>query len=255
MGLRTSTHRSRSTSGARARDTGRSGSLSVDEVFSQLRSGSASLHRLRDKSEAIQRNRQRIVLADLVHFVDADRALEISDSLIERFGSIGSVLSAANQVLVEDACEPALANILACARAAMMESLHEDVRRSSFDPSDNRFKNYLVSRFKELRTETLISFFLDANMSHIADQIDASGTHNSIDIDVKKLLRFAVSIGSSNIILSHNHPSGNPLPSRSDIMFTYALSRACKSLGINVVDHIIVSGPKLFSMRNAGHIS
>lgn len=255
MGLRTSTHRSRSTSSARAENTDRSGSISVNEVFSELRGCSASLRRLRDKSETIQRNRQIFVLADLVHFVDADRALEISDSLIERFGSIGSVLSAANQSLVEDACEPALANILACARAAMMESLHEDVRRSSFDISDNRTTKYLVSRFKELRTETLISFFLDSGMNYIVDETDMSGTFGSIDVSIRKILRVAVSIGSSNIVLSHNHPSGNPRPSKSDMVFTTLLNRACNTLGINIVDHIIVSGTKLFSMRSAGLIS
>lgn len=255
MGLRTSTHRSRGTPCARARNSDRSDTVSVDEVYAQLRGGGTPLLRVHDKSEAIQKNRQRFVLADLVHFVDADRALEISDSLIERFGSIGSVLSASNQVLVEDSCPPALANILACARAAMMESLHEDVRRSSFDISDRRMRNYLISRFKELRIETLISFFLDSNLNYIADEIDISGTHNSIDIDVRKFLRLAVSLGSSNIVLSHNHPSGKPEPSESDINFTRAFSRSCRSLGINLVDHIIVSGPKMFSMRNAGLIS
>ncbi|MEQ1517878.1 MAG: JAB domain-containing protein [Usitatibacteraceae bacterium] len=194
------------------------------------------------------------MLADLVHFVDADRALEISDSLIARFGSIGSVLSAANQPLVEDICEPALASILACARAAMMESLHEDVRRSTFDLSDDRTTKYLISRFKEVRIETLISFFLDSNMNYIVDEMDMSGTFSSIDINIRKLLRIAVSIGSANIVLSHNHPSGNPYPSKADIVFTQVLSDACNTLGIRIVDHILVSGTKLFSMRNAGLI-
>lgn len=91
-------------------------------------------------------------------------------------------------------------------------------------------------------------------MNYIVDEMDMSGTFSSIDINIRKLLRIAVSIGSANIVLSHNHPSGNPYPSKADIVFTQVLSDACNTLGIRIVDHILVSGTKLFSMRNAGLI-
>lgn len=73
-------------------------------------------------------------------------------------------------------------------------------------------------------------------------------------IPLKKIIADALRLGTSGLLLSHNHPSGDPTPSTADIRATRQLARAAEALDIRIVDHLIIGGARRFSLRAAGLI-
>lgn len=76
-----------------------------------------------------------------------------------------------------------------------------------------------------------------------------SGNPGSVTIGYRELIRTALRIDATGIILAHNHPSGKAAPSPRDVTSTLDLERVCGKLGIELVDHLIVAGGACFSFR------
>lgn len=107
---------------------------------------------------------------------------------------------------------------------------------------------------KENGKEHVILFCLDGNHAVCAYNIVSIGGQTSAPIHPREIFQMALLAGSVSIILAHNHPSGNPEPSREDLSVTAALSDAAKLLGIRFLDHIIVGDQSFYSMSDAGHL-
>lgn len=97
--------------------------------------------------------------------------------------------------------------------------------------------------------EVWIIFLTTAN-TIICKEMVSMGTLNQTSIDARTILRRVLLNNAGNIILAHNHPSGNPKPSEQDIEFTHKLKGACEIMGIGLIDHIIVSEKKLYSFAS-----
>src|SRR5205085_11642091 len=82
--------------------------------------------------------------------------------------------------------------------------------------------------------------FLDKRNQLIADEVQQSGTVDHTPVYPREVVKRALELSATAIILVHNHPSGDPTPSRADIQMTQAIIEVAKPLGINVYDHIIV---------------
>lgn len=97
--------------------------------------------------------------------------------------------------------------------------------------------------------------YLDRNRRLIKWQLFNTGDHNSCDIDVEKLLRTAAILDAKGLILAHNHPGGKTSPSPADLKTTEYIFRGCQFLGIELIDHVIVSsGEGPHSFNRAGYI-
>lgn len=83
----------------------------------------------------------------------------------------------------------------------------------------------------------------------------AEGTTNSVCIDIKKLLLFAQKNNSENIIIAHNHPNGDHIPSNDDISLTRELHKNLKIIGINLIDHVVVAKGQATSLKSVGVIN
>lgn len=94
--------------------------------------------------------------------------------------------------------------------------------------------------------EAWVAFLTLAN-TVICKEMVAKGTLNAASIDCRTVLRRALLNNAGNIILAHNHPSGNPRPSTKDIEFTNRLRDACKLMGIELLDHIIIADGSFYS--------
>jgi DNA repair protein RadC len=81
-----------------------------------------------------------------------------------------------------------------------------------------------------------------------------SGDAMQVMMPMRTIIADALRLGSSGLLLSHNHPSGDPRPSRADISATRQLIRAAHALDIRVHDHLIIGGDRQFSLRAAGLI-
>jgi DNA repair protein RadC len=106
--------------------------------------------------------------------------------------------------------------------------------------------------FDYLKYETK-EMFIVANMTtqHTINCVEvvATGTVNSISIRPSEVLRTAVILNMPSVILIHNHPSGDPTPSSSDLSFTRKVTECAKVLGIDVLDHVIIGLDRYISLR------
>lgn len=79
-----------------------------------------------------------------------------------------------------------------------------------------------------------------------------AGEATRVFVPVRAVIGDALRLGSTGLLLSHNHPSGDPTPSRADIAATHLLARAAEALGIRVHDHLVIGGDQRVSFRAAG---
>lgn len=107
--------------------------------------------------------------------------------------------------------------------------------------------NYLKYRMQSLTQEQLIAIYLNVKSEIIDTKILTIGTANQTIIDPKEVMKWALKLSSSHVVIAHNHPSGDPTPSRQDIASTDYLISFAKSLDITIVDHIIIGQNKYFS--------
>ena len=121
--------------------------------------------------------------------------------------------------------------------------------------SPEEIYNYLCYSMRDLRKETFKIIYLNSQ-SQIIDTITLSkGTVNSIFIHPRQIIEGAIKYNAASLIFVHNHPSGNPKPSRGDKQLTGELVFIGEILKIRVLDHIIIGGNKYFSFADQGLIT
>ena len=111
-----------------------------------------------------------------------------------------------------------------------------------------------VSHIRENKKENFVVLYLDARNKLIYKETVSIGTLNTSLVHPREVFEPAVRNLAVQIILAHNHPSGDPKPSKDDLAITKRLTETGKILGIEVIDHIIVTGNDFTSLRNRGNI-
>ena len=105
-------------------------------------------------------------------------------------------------------------------------------------------------RMQDLDHEEVWAVFLDLRAKVIDQQMLSKGTLTQTSIDCRTVLRNALLVNASSLILLHNHPSGDPRPSQQDIHFTDRLNKACSLMDIKLLDHIVIGQEGFFSFAN-----
>lgn len=112
-----------------------------------------------------------------------------------------------------------------------------------------------MSHLRGKPREELRALYLNSRQVLITGELVAIGSNNYVNARTSDILRPAIEYQASGIIIVHNHPSGDPAPSKEDIRFTRNLVRAAQLVAIPVLDHVIISGDKHYSMQAAGIIN
>jgi DNA repair protein RadC len=107
---------------------------------------------------------------------------------------------------------------------------------------------------RESKKETFVELCLDTKNQVIRESTVSIGSLNANIVHPREVFRFALIESAAHIIVAHNHPSGDPTPSREDIEITKKLTETGKIMGIDVLDHVIIGDGRHFSMKEAGHI-
>ena len=115
--------------------------------------------------------------------------------------------------------------------------------------------DYLRADLAALTVERVRVLHLNSRNMLIRDELMAEGSIDQAVIHVREVIRRAMDLGSAALILVHNHPSGDPSPSRADIQLTRDIAEAGRKLGITVHDHIIIGANGHSSMRTSGLLS
>lgn len=189
------------------------------------------------------KERSRSVLAQLIAAVEPDDSMILADALLTEFGSIGRVLSESNEALQRVVGEQlAVVQLLMAAKKLLMVELESDVPKKLVSATDEKLIRYLQAGMGSLANETLRVLFLD-NANHlVGDQEFGAASPRKILVQPRCILKRALELNASAIILVHNHPSGEVKPSKSDIKFTLSIKVLCRELEIALHDHIIIAG-------------
>lgn len=130
----------------------------------------------------------------------------------------------------------------------------EAARKSVYFNNPANCARYYMQDMRHLEQEELRLAYLDTRQKLISDSVITIGTVNASLISVREVLIDALKHQAVNIIMIHNHPSGNPNPSSDDKKVTEIVANGCKSVGIYLNDHIIIGDNTYYSFREQGNL-
>ncbi|WP_306222772.1 RadC family protein [Bosea beijingensis] len=179
----------------------------------------------------------------------------LAKELIQRFGSFAEVLGAPAARLTEiDGVSESVALDLKIVEAALKRMAKGAVGKRPVLSSWSSVLDYCRMAMAFAEREQFRILFLDKKNILIADEVQQTGTVDHTPVYPREVMRRALELSASAIILVHNHPSGDPTPSGADMRMTRELVDIAKPLGIAIHDHIIVGRDGHASFRSLGLI-
>jgi DNA repair protein RadC len=179
----------------------------------------------------------------------------IARDLLDHFGSLGAVLAAQpNRLAGWLEGDQASIFLLKIVRVAVRMTLREPLEDRPVIGSASALMDYLSVTMRHEAIEATRVLFLDRKNALIKDETLHRGTVDHTPLYPREVLRRVIETGASAIILVHNHPSGDPSPSKADIAMTKELIAALETIGGVLHDHVIVGRNREISFRKSGLI-
>jgi DNA repair protein RadC len=177
----------------------------------------------------------------------------IAKGLLERHGSFARAIAATPQDLraTEGLGEAGIA-ALKLAQAAALRLMRAEVLDRQVLNNWDRLMAYLNAALAREKIEQFRVLFLDNRNRLVADEAQGRGTVNHTPVYPREVVKRALELQASALILVHNHPSGDPSPSQDDIAMTQEVKSAATALGITLHDHVIVGNGCWLSFRREG---
>jgi DNA repair protein RadC len=174
----------------------------------------------------------------------------IAKALLQKFGSFAEVIAAPparlrEMAFVGDAVVTELKIVKAAAVALSKETMRKGLTLNSFAG----VLDYCRAAMAFRETEEFRVLFLDKKNGLLADEVQGQGTVDQTPIYPREVIRRALELNASAIILVHNHPSGDPTPSKPDIVMTENIASLAKPMGISLHDHLIIGRHGHASLR------
>lgn len=179
----------------------------------------------------------------------------LAKSLLQRFGGLAGVLNADPRALAKhpgmgEASAAALRLVAVAARRLARTGVQEQPVLGSWQA----LLDYLTIDMAHLAHERVRVLYLNTHNRLIGDELMSEGSIDEAAIHPREVIRRALDLGASALILVHNHPSGSPEPSRADIQITNRIAEAGRLLGIVVHDHVIIGRQGHVSLKAKGLI-
>jgi DNA repair protein RadC len=182
-------------------------------------------------------------LLELVLFAALPRrdVKPLAKALIAKFGSFAEVIAAPRERLAEldGVSESVVAQLKIVEAAALRLAKTRLLGRPALS-SWSALIDYCAAAMARSQTEEFRVLFLDRKNVLIADEVQSTGTVDHTPVYPREIVKRALELAATAVILVHNHPSGDPAPSRADITMTRDVTDAARALGIVVHDHVIV---------------
>ena len=177
----------------------------------------------------------------------------LAKELIATFGSFAEVIAAPLGRLSEiKGVSDKTALDLKLIKAAATKLGQENVMNRPILSSWSALLDYCRSAMQYEGKEQFRVLFLDKRNRLIADEVLGHGTVDRAPVYPREVIKRALDLNSTAIILAHNHPSGDPTPSQSDEQMTKQIIEAAKAIGVSVHDHLIIGRNNIASFRNLG---
>ncbi len=237
--------------------TGISGKGSANRILSPVERAESLLTWAR---AAAAHNIEKLKPIDIVLLLSsfvfpAHVAHEFARDLLAEYGSVGTIIAQAEEKLSqEDPPHRAFWELCQIVTAAMRDTLKEPIINNFHFATWKDLTNYLRLALGNEKEECFRILFLDSRNALIKDELHNKGSNNYVQVYPQKIVKRTLELQAASIIFVHNHPSGNPYPSETDIDMTQELETVLRLLGIDLYDHVIVSRSRCSSMRKLGYI-
>ncbi|MEM7641121.1 MAG: DNA repair protein RadC [Pseudomonadota bacterium] len=177
----------------------------------------------------------------------------LAKRLLQTFGDLNRVFAAPPARLSEvKGVGPAVVEQLKILEAVGHRMARAKVIQRPVLSSWDALLDYLQTAMAHQETERFRVLYLDRKNVLIADEELAEGTVDHVPVYPREVVKRALELNASALILVHNHPSGDPTPSEADVTMTYAIRDAAEVLGIVLHDHLIVGKARELSFRSEG---
>src|SRR5262245_19513700 len=196
-------------------------------------------------------------LLELILFRAAPRrdTKPLAKALIARFGTFAEAVNAPDELLAEvPGIGEAAITELKLVRAAAVRLMRGEVLERPVLSSWAQVLDYCRASMGFASKEQFRILFLDKRNQIVADEVQQTGTVDHTPVYVREVVKRALELSATAIVLAHNHPSGDPTPSKADIEMTKQIVSAAKPLGVVVHDHIVVGKKGHASFRALGLI-
>jgi DNA repair protein RadC len=225
--------------------------------------GTRHFHGHRDRLRARFREKGHATLADyellemaLYRAIPRGDTKPVAKALLKKFGSLNEILAATRERLKEtEGVGDRVVDELKLIRAFAERTAGEAVRQRPVLSSWDALLGYCRTTMAFEEREQLRILFLDKKNALIADEVQQTGTVDHTPVYPREVIRRALELSATAVILVHNHPSGDPTPSRADITMTRTIVEVGRPLGIAVHDHLVIGREGHASFRGLGLLS
>jgi DNA repair protein RadC len=190
----------------------------------------------------------------------------LAKALLREFGSLSAVLAAnpaelshrtkrtRDPIFPKDGLSETVIGAIKVIQMAYLRAGINVVREQPILGSWQALLDYLRADMGHLRHERVRALYLDSKNKLLRDEVMSEGSVDQSAIYVREVVKRALELGATAIVLVHNHPSGEASPSRQDIAITRDIIEACKRFSIGVHDHVIIAGDTHISLKAQGLI-
>src|SRR5438132_2169561 len=214
-----------------------------------------------------ERLRQRLIMAgadnlpdyelvEVILFASNPRAdvKPLAKELLDQFGGLGELLSADPEALAAAGLGLAGVAALKAAREAALRLMRSELKERPVVGSWDKLIDYCTAQIAHGTVEEFHILFLDRKNVLIKHERQQRGTIDHTPVYPREVVKRALELQASALILVHNHPSGDPNPSTADIAVTRDIVKAAQPLGVTVHDHLIIGRGRHVSLRDLGLI-
>ncbi len=179
----------------------------------------------------------------------------LAKDILARFGSFAEAVAVSPERLLEvEGVTDAVVTEIKIIQAAALRTSQGEVKKRPVLAAMSTVLSYLRSAMAFEDREQFRILFLDRRNKLISDEVQTRGTIDHTPVYTREVVKRALELSASAIILAHNHPSGDPTPSKADVEMTKQIMDVATKLGVTVHDHIVLGRDGHLSMRTAGII-
>ena len=196
-------------------------------------------------------------LLELLLFYSIERidTKPLAKKLLDRFGTLGDVLAAEPAQLREFEIDQRTLVLFKTLREVGRRLAERKVKDMPVLTNWQQLIDYCHTALAHEKTEQFRILFLDRKNVLIADEVQQRGTIDHTPVYPREVVKRALALNAAALILVHNHPSGDPKPSRDDIEMTREIKAAAEALGIAIHDHLVIGRKGHASFRSLGLLS
>jgi DNA repair protein RadC len=176
----------------------------------------------------------------------------LAKQLLAEFRTLWALVNAPAERLLRFGLSECVVATLLVTGAVIIHASKKEIVGGSLLNNWQRVVDHCRMAMAHETVEQFRLLFLDRKNHLIAEEVQQRGTIDHTPVYPREIVKRALELGAGALVLAHNHPSGDPAPSKDDIAMTRAIVNACRPLGLTIHDHIVVGRDGIASFKNLG---